>query len=295
MQVTTDMTTIPLRALVLLISSLWSSVNPLGAQDAHILRLENDPDEAVFELVTRVRHTTVITLPADENILDFVVGDPEYWALMGSANVAFLKPAAEGAETNIALVCESGRIYSFLVAEDATVPPNLLVRFVGSGAGGGSLRRGADGGYQPGFVARSRVEGFQAMAEQAAADAEAVRALADTAIAEARREAARKITAFQSTYPTRIHFPYRLDDDAYGWPFMVEAMWTDAQFTYLRSLAQESPVLYEELDGESSLVPYDLMEDGLFIVRRVIGDGWLQVGDKAVRWRYRPPNPLEQP
>ena len=105
---------------------LWSVGGPLPAQDAHILRLEGDPNDSVYDLVTRVRHTTVITLPAGENILDFVVGDPEYWALSGSANVAFLKPAAEGVSTNIALVCESGRIYSFIVSEDSLTKGGTL-------------------------------------------------------------------------------------------------------------------------------------------------------------------------
>ena len=50
-------------------------------------------------------------------ILDFVVGDSEYWHLTGAANLAFLKPLGQGVTTNVALVCESGRIYSFLVTE----------------------------------------------------------------------------------------------------------------------------------------------------------------------------------
>ena len=41
-------------------------------------------------------------------------------------------------------------------------------------------------------------------------------------------------------------------------------------------------------DGEPSLVAYDLTEDGLYVARRVLGDGWLQIGDKRVRWRFEP-------
>ena len=69
------------------------------------------------EIRARTRHTTVIVLPAAETVLDFVVGDSEYWHLTGAANLAFLKPIAEGVTTNVALVCESGKIYSFLVTE----------------------------------------------------------------------------------------------------------------------------------------------------------------------------------
>ena len=63
-------------------------------------------------------------------------------------------------------------------------------------------------------------------------------------------------------------------------------MWHDGQFTYLRSRAQESPALYELRDGEPALVAYDLSEDGLYIARHVLGDGWLQIGDKRAAWRF---------
>ena len=55
-----------------------------------------------------------------------MVGDSEYWHLTGAANVAFLKPISTGVETNVALICESGRIYSFVAAEGAD--PHLVVR-----------------------------------------------------------------------------------------------------------------------------------------------------------------------
>ena len=65
-------------------------------------------------------------------------------------------------------------------------------------------------------------------------------------------------------------------------------MWHDGQFTYVRSHAQESPALYELRDGEPALVAYDLSEDGLYIARHVLGDGWLQIGDKRASWRFTP-------
>ena len=66
-------------------------------------------------------------LPATETVLDFVVGDSEYWHLTGAANLAFLKPIAEGVTTNVALVCASGKIYSFLVTEQSAGDPHLVV------------------------------------------------------------------------------------------------------------------------------------------------------------------------
>ena len=255
------------------------------AQDPHILVLDDTPGQTVFEISTRVRHTTVITLPAHENILDFVVGDAEYWHLSGSANVAFLKPTEASIETNIALVCESGRIYTFLVSERADAEPHLVVHFAGAsldGAAAGTIGPGLVGAaHQPAFVPRSSVAGYEALAAQAQARA-----------AEAHREAQEQITAFRSDYPTRLRWPYRLEPDAVRWPFLVEGMWHDGEFTYLRSLAPETPALYEMKDGDPSLVPYDLTEDGLYVVRRIIGPGWLQIGDERVRWRWTPPNPF---
>ena len=200
-----------------------------------MLRIEAIPGvDQLVDIQTQVRHTTVIVLPENETILDFVVGDSEYWHLTGAANVAFLKPIATGVETNVALICESGQIYSFLASEGGE--PHLVVRI-----------------------------------EPPPAD-----------------EAAAAVEEFRADYPTRLHFVYTLSDRAQEPPFNVEAMWHDGQFTYLRSHAQESPALYEAVDGDPSLVAYDLTEDGLFIVRRRLNSGWLQIGERRATWRYEP-------
>ncbi len=242
-------------------------------------------EDRIHRLRTQVRHTTVIVLPAGENILDFVVGDSEYWHLTGAANVAFLKPLRPDAATNIALVCESGRIYSFLVAEHSDGPPHLVVR-VESGTEAARLSSGGTG--RPAFVARSEVAAYQQMAAEAAAAARSAREAAEAGILEARSQAESAIEEFRAGYPERLAFEYRLDGDAADRPFLVEAMWHDGQFTYLRSRAQESPALYELRDGEPALVAYDLTDDGLYVTRHVLADGWLQIGDKRASWRFTP-------
>ena len=251
--------------------------------DAAYLRVPvpDEGEERIPRLRARVRHTTVIVLPAGERILDFVAGDSEYWHLTGAANVAYLKPLAEDAATNVALVCESGRIYSFLVSEHGEEPPHLVVR-VEAGAEAAALS-GA-----PGFVARSEVAAYRQMAAEAVEAVGLAREEAEAGIAEAGRRAETEIEAFRAAYPERLRFEYRLDREASERPFRVEAMWHDGEFTYLRSRAQESPALYELRDGEPSLVAFDLTEDGLYVARRVLGDGWLQIGDKRAGWRFEP-------
>jgi len=71
----------------------------------------------VVKLNTKVRFTTLIELPKDEQILDFVCGDKDLWVLNGNQNFAYIKPAKEGTTTNRNLITASGNIYSFLLVE----------------------------------------------------------------------------------------------------------------------------------------------------------------------------------
>ena len=279
-----------LLGLVVVLLTLVLAAAPAGAaaqrpqEDAAFLRVPvaGEGEELIPRLRARVRHTTIIVLPAGERILDFVVGDSEYWHLTGAANVAYLKPLAEDGATNVALVCESGRIYSFLVSEHGEKPPHLVVR-VDPAAESAGAAPGA-----PGFVARSEVVAYRRMAAEAAEVARRAREDAESGIIEARQQAQAEIEAFRAGYPGRLRFEYRLDSEASKRPFLVEAMWHDGLFTYIRSRAQESPALYELKDGEPALVAFDLTDDGLYAARHVLDDGWLQIGDKRVRWRFEP-------
>ena len=270
-------------SMIVLIPTLaLAQDTPAGAADAapgaSVLQVHDAPDQ-IIHVNTRIRHTTVIQLPQRETILDFIVGDSEYWHLSGAANLAFLKPIAEGVNTNVALVCDSGRIYSFLVVE-RDAPPHLIVR-----VGDDPTTTTPAGAPIPAFVARSRVAEYQLMAEESRAAVYAAQIDAETQIAAMRQDATAQINEFRSSYPTRLEFPYLLDDKAARWPFLVQGMWHDGQFTYIRSTAQETPALYENRDGDPSLIAYDLQHDGLFIVRRLIGSGWLQIGRDRAGWK----------
>ena len=278
--------TTPRLIFLAVVALLWLTPAPGVAQapaqpeagGASVLRVDDVADQ-IIRVTTRIRHTTVIQLPAHETILDFVVGDSEYWHLSGAANLAFLKPIGERVTTNVALVCESGRIYSFLVTERAA-PPHLVVRI----GADGDVQPAGGGGHIPAFVSRDRVAEYQQMAEQSRQTVIAVQTEAEEQIAAAHQEATALVDTFRATYPTQLQFPYELDEKAARWPFLVESMWHDGQFTYLRSTAQETPALYENKDGHPSLIPYDLETDGLLIVRRLIGRGWLQIGRTRVGW-----------
>ena len=247
------------------------------AKTPGVLRVQAQPDQLV-EVRTRTRHTTVLVLPQGENILDFVVGDSDYWHLSGSANLAYLKPLDEKVRTNVALVCESGAIYSFLVTE--APDPHLVVRI--------ETKAGKTTPGAPAYVARSAVDDYREMARAAGEAARSAREAADLRSTNAESRAAEALNQFRAGYPGRLSFAYQLDKKARQWPFLVDAMWHDGQFTYLRSRAQESPAIYELKDGKPSLVAYDLTPEGLYIARHVLGDGWLRIGRKRARWRFDP-------
>ena len=84
-----------LKIIPFLTAAVLALPGPVMAQDAGaVLRIIEAQDQIV-RIQAKTRHTTVIVLPASEDILDFVVGDSEYWHLTGAANLAFLKPIAE--------------------------------------------------------------------------------------------------------------------------------------------------------------------------------------------------------
>src|SRR4249920_3739547 len=68
-------------------------------------------------LPTRLRYTTMVVLPEGEEILDVICGDKDFWVISSTHNIAHVKPAKEGAATNMNLVAASGAVYSFLLTE----------------------------------------------------------------------------------------------------------------------------------------------------------------------------------
>ena len=56
--------------------------------------------ESVVPLRAKLRFTTMIILPEQEEILDFVCGDKEFWVVSGAQNLAYVKPAKAGVATH---------------------------------------------------------------------------------------------------------------------------------------------------------------------------------------------------
>jgi type IV secretion system protein VirB9 len=207
-------------------------------------------------LQTRVRYTTMIVLPEQDEILDVICGDRDYWVISATRNIAHVKPAKAGAETNLNLVTASGAIYSFVLTEKAA-PPDLKV-YVASDDGRPTPA--------PRLYTAAHVEALEARLSEARAVVEATE-----------RRATEAAAAYRQRYPTTLQFPYIAP--TYGRPFFVRAIWHDGEKTYVKTDAKELPAIYEVVDGKPSVVTFQV-DHGTYVVPKVLDRGYLAVGDR---------------
>jgi type IV secretion system protein VirB9 len=232
--------------------TLSGAVTWAGAQSG--VREVSATDRGVIPLQTRLRYTTMLILPDGEEILDVLCGDRDWWVISATHNIAHVKPAKAGAETNLNLVTSSGTIYSFMLTEKSS-PPDLKVYIQGEAAVAGG---------KPKYYSAAQVEALEA---QIADLRESLR--------DGERKSEEAIAAFRQQYPTKLQFPYALPK--YEKPFLVRSMWHDGQFTYVKSDATELPALYEVKDGKPAIVNFQVHE-GTFIVPKVLDRGYLALG-----------------
>ena len=103
------------RILTVLFLYLTTS-GSLLCQDRKARVIQYSPKDIV-EIRCQMRVSTAIVLPTNEQILDFTTGDKEHWIVNGAQNFCYVHPAKEGASSNLNLICASGNIYSFVLAE----------------------------------------------------------------------------------------------------------------------------------------------------------------------------------
>src|SRR5262249_14245399 len=116
-----------LSRLLVLLLALGPGVFRLEAAEpgARVVRYGK---EDIVQVRAKVRFSTLIVLPDDEEILDFTTGDREFWIVNGSHNLCYIHPAQAGIRSNLNLITASGHVYSFLLAEisgDAGAQPDL--------------------------------------------------------------------------------------------------------------------------------------------------------------------------
>jgi type IV secretion system protein VirB9 len=265
-----------LRACLLVVALALGSVSQVFAE-ADGARVIKYGKEDIVPVHAKLRFSTLIVLPDEEEILDFTTGDREFWIINGSHNLCYVHPAQAGIRSNLNLITASGHVYSFLLTEissDPNAQPDLKLFIEPKEA---TVLNTALRGYVRAADAEAYKKELEAAHNQAA---EQVRA--------AQARATEDINQFRSTYPTKLRFDYALDTKAAREPFLVSAIYHDETFTYIRCAAREKPSLYEVKDGKPNLVPFQL-ENGVYIVPKIVDSGYLAVGKKKLTFTRQVP------
>ena len=220
----------------------------------------------VLHLNTKLRYSTLIVLPKNEQILDFTCGDKEFWIVNGTQNFVYVKPARPKAETNLNLITASGNVYSFVLTEvsgEPGVEPDLKVFVELKDDAMASATNGV-----PRFVSATEIDDYRQQVELAKEESLQSRRAAEQSITT-------EIDRYRSEYPIALRFTYRFERDKK--PFSVTAIYHDDRFTYIRAHAVETPTLYELKDGKPNLINFEFRE-GTYIVPKVLDSGYLVIG-----------------
>ena len=233
--------------------------------------------EDIVPVRAKLRFSTLIILPEDEEILDFTTGDKEFWVINGAHNLCYIHPAQAGIRSNLNLITASGHVYSFLLTEISNQPnaePDLKL-FVEPKEGSGIAVTSGLRGYVNAGEAQAYKKELETLRSQAADQVRAAQA-----------QSTEQLNHFRSSYATRLQFDYPLDSKAGREPFLVSAIYHDDAFTYIKCSAREKPALYEIKDGRPNLISFQV-ENGVYIAPKIIDTGYLAVGQKKLLFARR--------
>jgi len=227
--------------------------------------------EEIVPIRAKLRFSTLIILPDNEEIIDFTTGDKDFWIINGAHNLCYIHPAQAGIRSNLNLITASGHVYSFLLTEISNEPgaePDLKV-FVEPKDDSTSEASGLRG-----YVRAGEADAYKA-------EADTIRAQAQDEIRAADARATEQIDQFRAGYQTKLRFDYHLDSKAGREPFRVSAIYHDDAFTYIECGAREKPALYELKDGKPNLINFQVEQD-VYIVPKILDSGYLAVGKKKL-------------
>jgi type IV secretion system protein VirB9 len=220
----------------------------------------------------KIRFSTLIVLPANEEILDATTGDKEFWIINGAHNLCYLHPARPGIRSNLNLITASGHVYSFVLAEisnEHAVEPDLKVfverkeeSTINGSAGIAPLARA------------SEVQAYKNAVDAARSDAEQT-------VHAAEERAQKEISEYREQYPGKLEFDYSYTSKGARAPFSVSAIYHDEKFTYIKSSAQEKPTIYEVKDGKPNLINFEL-SNGVYVIPKIVNQGYLALGKRRL-------------
>jgi|HubBroStandDraft_6_1064221.scaffolds.fasta_scaffold197993_3 type IV secretory pathway VirB9-like protein len=263
-------------ALVALAGAVFQS-SPAHAAAEAAARFVKYSKEDIVPVRAKLRYSTLIVLPDDEEILDFTTGDKEFWVINGAHNLCYVHPAQPGIRSNLNLITASGHVYSFLLTEISNQPeaePDLKIFVEPKETSGIAASTGLRG-----YVSVGEVQAYKK-------ELETLRSQVADQIRAAQADSAEQVSRFRSSYATKLQFDYPLDAKAGREPFLVSAIYHDDTFTYIKCAAREKPALYEIKDGKPNLISFQF-ENGVYIAPKIIDTGYLAIGKKKLPFARR--------
>jgi type IV secretory pathway VirB9-like protein len=246
-----------------------ASLAPAVSQAARVVKYGK---EDIVSVRAKLRFSTLIVLPDDEEILDFTTGDKEFWIINGWHNLCYVHPAQAGIRSNLNLITAAGHVYSFVLTEisnDPNLEPDLKIFVEPKESSGVAAKSGLRG-----YVSAGEAEAYKK-------ELETLRAQAAEQIHTAQAQTSEQVNRFRSSYATKLQFDFLLDARAAREPFLVSAIYHDETFTYIQCAAREKPALYEMKDGKPNLINFQL-ENGVYIVPKILDSGYLAIGKKQL-------------
>jgi len=251
-----------------------ASPSRAGTTEARVVKYAK---EDIVPVRAKLRFSTLIVLPEEEEILDFTTGDKEFWVINGAHNLCYVHPAQAGIRSNLNLITASGHVYSFLLTEisnEPNVEPDLKIFIEPKEGSSIAVNSGLRG-----YVSAGEAQAYKK-------ELETLRAQATDQVHTAETQAAEQVNRFRSTYATKLQFDYPLDPKAAREPFLVSAIYHDDAFTYIRCAAREKPALYELKDGKPNLISFQF-ENGVYVTPKIIDSGYLAIGKKKLLFARR--------
>jgi type IV secretory pathway VirB9-like protein len=263
--------------VVLAVGAVAFHASPTHAATEAAARIVKYSKEDIVPVRAKLRFSTLIVLPEDEEILDFTTGDKEFWVINGAHNLCYVHPAQAGIRSNLNLITASGHVYSFLLTEISNQPnaePDLKIFIEPKDGSGIAVSTGLRG-----YVSAGEAEAYKK-------ELETLRSQTADQIHAAQAQSAEQLNLFRSSYPTKLQFDYPLDSKAGREPFLVSAIYHDDSFTYIKCGAREKPALYEIKDGKPNLISFQF-ENGVYIAPKIIDTGYLAIGKKKLPFARR--------
>jgi type IV secretory pathway VirB9-like protein len=251
------------------------TVGPQEARADSGARTVEYAESDIIPIHAKIRFSTLIVLPANEEILDATTGDKDFWIINGTHNLCYLHPAQQGIRSNLNLITSAGHVYSFLLTEvskDPNAAPDLKI-FVER------KKESGIGTAAPPLARASDLEAYKTAVD-------AARTEAAQAVQAAEERAQNEISQYHEQYAPKLRFDYSYDAKANMPPFSISAIYHDDKFTYFQCQAREKPTIYEVKDGKPNLINFDL-NDGVYIVPKILDNGYLALGRKRLSFERR--------